>query len=187
MDPAGFQQILDQKICLGPINAGDAEELFRLVELDRVYLREWLPWLDGSRSIQDTLNFIEFSQKQFDSKVALQVCIRYQNKAAGVIGFHHFDWVNRSATIGYWLARDFQGRGIMTRSCASLTNYAFAGLGLNRVEIRCAVKNQKSRAIPEKLGFKNEGTVRDGAWLYDKFVDLVTYGMLSREWPEKII
>jgi ribosomal-protein-serine acetyltransferase len=49
------------------------------------------------------------------------------------------------------------------------------------------VKNQKSRAIPEKLGFKNEGTVRDGAWLYDKFVDLVTYRMLSREWPEKII
>ena len=56
-------------------------------------------------------------------------------------------------------------------------------MGLYRIEIRCAVQNEKSRAIPEKLHFTNEGTIRDGEWLYDKFVDLVIYGMLARQLP----
>ena len=187
MEPFDFQQLLDQEICLKPINTGDAEDLFGLVDRDRDYLREWLPWLDDNRLIKDTLDFIELSQKQFYKKEALHLCIRHQNKVAGVIGIHHFDWSNHSAAMGYWLAQDFQGKGIMTQSCVLLINHAFAGLGLNRVEIRCAVKNKKSRAIPEKLGFRNEGTIRDGEWLYDKFVDLVIYGTLSREWPGKII
>ena len=187
MNPCNFQQLLDGEICLNPVNVGDAENLFSLVDQNRAYLREWLPWLDNNRSIQDTINFIELSQKKFDKNEALLICIRYQNKIVGLIGFHYFDWNNRSTSIGYWLAQNFQSKGIMARSCALLVNYAFTELGLNRVEIRCAIQNEKSRAIPEKLGFKNEGTIRDGEWLHDKFVDLVIYGMLSREWPKKIV
>jgi ribosomal-protein-serine acetyltransferase len=157
-----FDQLADEDICLKPVNSGDAEALFRLIDRDRAYLREWLPWVDHSRSVQDTLKFIELSQEKFERKEAFSVCITHQNKIAGIIGFHYFDWSNRSTSIGYWLAQDFQGKGITTRSCALLVNYAFVELGLNRVEIRCAVKNKKSRAIPEKLNFRNEGTVRDG-------------------------
>jgi ribosomal-protein-serine acetyltransferase len=187
MNLGDFQQLSDQEICLTPVGSGDAGDLFGLVDHGRDYLREWLPWPDNSRSIQDTLNFIELSQEQFANREALHVSIRFQNKIVGMIGFHDFDWTNRAVAIGYWLAKDFQGKGIMSRSCALLTNYAIDGLGLNRVEIRCAVENRKSRAIPEKLGFCNEGIIRDGEWLHDKFVDLVIYGMLSREWSRKSI
>jgi ribosomal-protein-serine acetyltransferase len=179
------QQLTDGEICLKPVCARDAKDLFTLVNRDRVYLREWLPWLDRNRSVQDTLDFIELSEKQFDKKDALQVCIRFRDEIAGVIGFHHFDWDNRSASIGYWLAQNLQGNAIVTRSCRLLLNFAFTELQLNRVEIRCALENKKSRAIPERLGFTNEGTVRDGEWLYNKFVTLAVYGILSREWPVK--
>jgi ribosomal-protein-serine acetyltransferase len=70
----------------------------------------------------------------------------------------------------------------MTKSCIAYINYAFNELKLNRVEIRCAVENSKSRAIPEGLGFKNEGTIREAEWLYDHFVDHIVYGMLARDW-----
>ena len=70
----------------------------------------------------------------------------------------------------------------MTRSCKALVNFVFDEIGLNRVEIRAAVHNWKSRAIPERLGFTQEGIIRDAEWLYDHYVDHVVYGMLKREW-----
>lgn len=70
----------------------------------------------------------------------------------------------------------------MTKACIAFINHAFSELQLNRVEIRCAVGNTKSRAIPERLGFTNEGTIRDGEWLYDHFVNHIVYGILAMEW-----
>ena len=70
----------------------------------------------------------------------------------------------------------------MIRAVKGLLNYIFYNLNLNRVEIRCAVFNRKSRAIPQKLGFELEGVIRDGEFLYDHYHDLVVYGMLARHW-----
>jgi ribosomal-protein-serine acetyltransferase len=58
-------------------------------------------------------------------------------------------------------------------------------LKLNRVEINCGVENKKSRKIPEKLGFREEGVIRQAKWLHDHFYDLVIYGMLADEWQNK--
>jgi ribosomal-protein-serine acetyltransferase len=52
----------------------------------------------------------------------------------------------------------------------------------NRVVIACASKNQRSRAIPERLGFTHEGVAREAEWLYDRFVDSEIYALLNREW-----
>ena len=84
--------------------------------------------------------------------------------------------------IGYWLGEEFQGKGIMTAASRILIHYAFDEFQLNRVEIRCAVGNTRSRAIPERLGFIQEGMIGDGEWLYDHYVDLIVYRMLAREW-----
>lgn len=70
----------------------------------------------------------------------------------------------------------------MTKSCRALINHAFSELNLNRVDIRCAVENSKSRAIPERLGLRQEGVIRQAEWLYDKYVDHVVYGVLTDEW-----
>lgn len=64
----------------------------------------------------------------------------------------------------------------------SRTRHAFTALELKQVQIRCALDNHVSRAIPERLGFKREGIIPQAEWLYDHFVDLVVYGMLSEEW-----
>ena len=69
----------------------------------------------------------------------------------------------------------------MTRGCRALIAHGFTELDLHRVEIRCAVDNLKSRAIPERLGFRREGQLREVEWLYDHFVDHVVYGLLAGE------
>ena len=92
------------------------------------------------------------------------------------------NWANRSTSIGYWLGERYRGSGVMTKSCKAFVEYAFRELNINRVEIRCAEKNLRSRAIPERLGFVNEGMIREAEWLYDHYVDHVVYGILAREW-----
>ncbi len=161
-----------------------AEALFSLVDENRVYLREWLPWLDNNTSADDTRNFIKTSLDRFAKNNGFLTGIVYRDQLAGAISYHGIDWPNQTASIGYWLAAGFQNQGIMIRACRFMVSYAFTELGLNRVEIRCAVKNHKSRAIPERLGFTTEGTLRQAEWLYDHFVDLVVYGMLVDEWRE---
>jgi len=159
-----------------------ARELFDLTERNRNYLRQWLPWLDATLTVEDTRNFIRDALLQFAANDGFQAGIWYRGALAGVIGYHKIDWFNRQVEIGYWLGAEYQGKGLMTDSCRALIDHAFGELRLNRVTIRCAVGNTRSCAIPERLGFTREGMVAQGEWLYDHYVDLVVYGMLSSEW-----
>jgi ribosomal-protein-serine acetyltransferase len=161
-----------------------AKDLYILSDKNRVYLREWLPWVDGTTSEEHTMGFIQFSLKQFADNNGFNLGIFYKDRIAGCIGLHSIDWGNRKTTIGYWLGEEYQGNGIMTSACKTLINYIFNDLSLNRVEIRAAVSNSKSRAIPERLKFVNEGTVRQAEWIYDHYVDHVIYGMLKEDWKE---
>lgn len=99
-----------------------------------------------------------------------------------MVGFLAVDWTNRSTSIGYWLADAAQGKGTMTRAVASLTDHALTGWQLNRVEIRADVDNRRSRAIPERLGFQQEGVLRQAARIGDRYVDHAVYAMLAADW-----
>lgn len=173
---------LNDDVTLELLEMRHADELFRVTDVNRSHLREWLPWLDKNKSPEDTTAFIRLTRKQLVDNNGFQTAIRFREALVGVIGHHEINWTNRSCSLGYWLAKDAQGRGIMTEACLAYTSHAFAALKLNRVEIRCAVENRKSRAIPERLAFRSEGTSRQAEWLYDHFVDHVVYGMLASEW-----
>jgi ribosomal-protein-serine acetyltransferase len=159
-----------------------SQEVAELVDRNREYLRQWLPWVDSSRTVEDSRAFVKSSLQQFANNEGFQTGIWYQGRLAGGIGYHPINWVSRKVEIGYWIGESFQGKGLVTKACRTLITYAFEELGLNKVEIRCATKNIRSCAIPKRLGFTQEGILRDAEWLYDYFVDLVVYGMLAREW-----
>jgi ribosomal-protein-serine acetyltransferase len=110
------------------------------------------------------------------------LAIRAEEKIVGLIDMHKIDVINLSASIGYWLDRNKQGRGIMTRSCRAVVSHAFSIYGLNRIEIRCAVGNMHSAAIPKRLGFGYEGVCREAEWLYDHFASHEVYSMLAKDW-----
>jgi len=160
----------------------DAPELFALVDANRAHLRVWLPWLDRNLTVADTRQFIRFSLEQLAEQSGLITSICYDGQMVGVVSFNRFDWQNRQAIIGYWLAASHQGRGLMTASCRTLINYGFQELDLHRMVIMAATDNHRSRAVPERLGFTHEGTNREAEWLYDRFVDLEVYACLRHEW-----
>jgi ribosomal-protein-serine acetyltransferase len=161
----------------------DAEDLFALTDANRKELREWLPWVDRTRLREDSAVFIRNALEQHRNCTGLHAGIWQDGRLAGAIGYVSIDVNNRRAMIGYWLASPYMGRGLMTRACLAMVDVAFNKLLLNKVEIYCAVNNDKSRAIPERLGFKPEGILRQYEWVNDHYVDVVAYGMLADEWP----
>lgn len=177
-----FIREIDENIVIKLLEMQDAEELFQLTDSSREHLREWLGWVDTTVTVDDSLAFIEHTLRVYEAKKGLTTGIFYQGVLVGIAGFNNFDWANKVGYIGYWLSERFQGHGIMTYVAQALTDYAFQDLRLNRVEIRAAYENRKSRAIPERLGFIKEGQIRQAEWLYDHYVDHIVYGMLANEW-----
>lgn len=177
-----FSLKVDEQIFLRQFEAKDANTLFLLVDKSREYLREWLPWVDETKTNNDSLSFIEHTIQAIKNGTGLTTGIYFKNKLIGTIGFNLVDFRNKIAYIGYWISPDYQGKGIITKATRTLIDYAFYHLNLNRVDIRAAYENRKSRAIPERLGFTKEGQIRNAEWLNDHFVDHVIYGMLKEEW-----
>ncbi|MBU2602550.1 MAG: GNAT family N-acetyltransferase [Actinobacteria bacterium] len=180
-----FHHSLDEDTHLRSIAEADAEELFALVDANRAHLREWLPWVDANTEVTHTRQFIASAVKQNEDELGLTCVIVQGGRIVGIVGYHPINQANKSVEIGYWLSREVVGRGLMTRSCGALIDHAFGVLGLNRVAIPAAVGNARSRAIPERLGFTNEGITREAEWLYDRWVDHVRYSLLAREWVKR--
>lgn len=164
------------------LELSDADALFSLVEANRSYLRQWLPWLDVNTSVKHSFDFIKSTQKQFAERESLVMGLWYNEKLVGVLGHNSIDWSSRVAYPGYWLSYKVQGQGIMTASLKALVSHAFSELKLNRIDIRCATGNEKSCALPKRLGFTHEGTLRQAEWLYDTFVDHEVFGLVASEW-----
>ncbi|HLQ71969.1 MAG TPA: GNAT family protein [Bacillota bacterium] len=177
-----FQIKVNEKVSLKLLEKRDANELFSLVNESRSYLREWLPWVDDMTEVADYERVLEAWLEQFSSNDGFQAGILYKGKLTGIVGFHGIDWKDRKTEIGYWLAESYQGRGIMTVAVKALIDIAFKEYQLNRVEIQCSVHNEKSKGIPERIGLKQEGIIRDSEYLYDHYHDCVIYSVLAKEW-----
>jgi ribosomal-protein-serine acetyltransferase len=171
---------------LRPFEESDAPELFALTDRNRAHLEPWLPWVPSTTSPHDSLQFIRATRRQLDDDAGMQLCLVDADGAiAGVAGFHGFDRQNRATTIGYWLAADHQGRGLMTAAVRALVAHAFDERGLHRVVIEAAVDNARSRAIAERLGFREEGVRRGAERHGERYRDLVVYALVAPEWPSR--
>jgi ribosomal-protein-serine acetyltransferase len=172
---------IDDTTALRLLSAEDAAELFAVTDSNRRHLRAWLPWVDGTLGEADSASFIEATIAQREAGRGPTFAILHDGAIVGVAGFKPLHRVSRVGEIGYWLAAEAQGRGTMTETCRFLVRYAFLTLDLNCVVIAAATGNQRSRAIPERLGFKFEGVLREREDLYGTFVDHAVYSQLRSE------
>jgi ribosomal-protein-serine acetyltransferase len=177
-----FEHIIDERLSLRTLHIQDADELFAVVDANRAYLRQWLPWLDANTAPEHTRAFIQSTLDQCARNEGFACAILHDGKIVGTAGYHPIKWNSHSVEIGYWLAEAYTGRGIITQCCRVLIEHAFIELKLHKVLIPVAEENHKSRAIPEQLGFKNEGVLRNAERLYDRYVNHVIYSLSFQDW-----
>ena len=168
-------------VALRLLEDDDAGELDALIAANRDRLSPWMPWAAASDR-DSVLEFIRIARRQLADNDGIQTVLTVDGRIAGTVGVHGIDRVHRSTSIGYWIGREFEGRGAITAAVRAYTTHAFNGWRLHRMELRAATGNARSRAVAERLGFTLEGIARQSWWVGDECQDMAVYAMLAPHW-----
>lgn len=169
-------------ILLKELELPDAEHIFKAIDSQREYLGEWLPFVEFTKSVKDSLDYVNSVVTMPEECKERQFAIFCGDDFAGLAGFKGTDRLNRKSEIGYWLKEEFQHRGIMTESVSALIKFGFSELDLNRIQIKCAPENVKSRKIPQRLGFTLEGIERDSEFVKESlFRDAEVWSLIKKD------
>jgi ribosomal-protein-serine acetyltransferase len=162
---------IDEHLMLRPYQSTDADLLFAAIDRERKHLGPWLGWVAHTTRPKHSL--------------ALPLGIFFKGEIVGGIGMH--DWIQdtKCAQVGYWIAKEHEGKGIVARSVTALLDYLFVVVGINKAEIRFVVANNRSAALAHRLGFKTEGILRQSFTRNGMIEDLVVTGMLKSEWVQR--
>jgi ribosomal-protein-serine acetyltransferase len=157
------EQLVGERVLVRPLRSGDGQAIWEAVEETREQLRPWMPWVESTLSADDSETFARDSQARWLLREKLPAAIwdRKSGRYLGGTGFHGIDWGVPRFHIGYWLRLSAQGQGLMTEAVSLLCRCAFETLGSHRVEIHCDANNERSAAIPRRLGFVHEATLRN--------------------------
>ncbi len=200
-----FTLAIEKEIIVRTLHPDDAEELFNLLERNRSRLRPWIHPTALPETAQATRKFtIECYFGSLDPMVAIdtpyidevrpyfpppdpamEMGIWVNGSLAGEVAL---SWLNDSPAIaefGYWLAEDYERRGIITRCVRALMDHTIDHMNIEQFLIGCALNNQRSRAVPERLGYRLHTTVPNGEVVGEFTYDRVIYGIQSTAWREQ--
>jgi len=166
------------------LEKSDAETLFQLVVANRDHLAPWLSFALTTRKVEDTMRFLEEVQERHDQGSGMHFGIWMGEELIGTLGSIPDRYGYDSHEIGYWIAKAYEGKGIVTRCVVRLLDHLFEEEQIHRAEIRCHADNVRSRAIPDRLGFRLEGCLKQASRTTDgEYDDQLIFGLLRTEWP----
>ena len=159
----------------------NARKIFEIVDSQREFLSEFLDWVDVSNCPEDMYpHLLSVSKITYPGYYII-----VDGEIVGSIDFVRIDENQKTVEIGYWLSRDYNGRGIVTRAVRAMEKLAFDMLEMRRVEIRADVRNKKSCAVAERAGYVAEGVLRGAYILRDESTDVAVYSKLKSEWEKE--
>jgi len=175
MKPVKFaKEIVGERVVLKEhsITFEHAKAAFEIIDRNRDIFEKYLTWAKTTKTPEDVFKgFLLSIEGKIDSGERAEYMIILDNKFIGQIGFFNIDIENESGEIGYWLDKDYTGKGYMHEAVAILEKYIFE-LGFNRISIKHSSHNQASKNVIEKSNYILEGISRkvdiiDGEWRDD--------------------
>ena len=175
-----FPTLETPRLVLRELVPADAETLFRMQSNPEVVRYFGRP---AHATLADTekLLGIVFDAQRDITGIRWGLSLRDGGALAGTCGFWRWNKQNRCSEIGYEMAPEFWGRGLMVEALGPILRFGFTQMELHRVEATIDPENQASRRVLEKIGFKRDALMREN-WFYDgKFTDSAIYGLLEQE------
>lgn len=170
---------LNATITLIESNPTHAEQLLATVNANRDHLATFLPWVPYMLTSDDFTLYLKNCQSYNQQGLEYSYNIFENDDIVGRIGLSPINKANKIANIGYWLAAGATSKGIITNAVKKMLHIGFTELQLNRLEIKAAVENYKSRAIAEKSGFIFEGILRQAELVNNRYYDLALFSLLK--------
>jgi RimJ/RimL family protein N-acetyltransferase len=164
----------------------DAPALRAAIDDNDQHLRPWIPWMRYEpRSLEATVRWLREARAAFDADRDFRYGL-FEPAGGGVIG--EVVLLSRAGPgaleIGYWVDHRFVGRGLATEAAAAVTRVAFEVQRVERVEIHHSAGNDASAAVPKRLGFTLDATLRRRAHDADDVVrDLAVWSLFAHEYP----
>lgn len=172
-----FKIKISDDISIALVQESFASHYAELVSTQTEYLSQWLAWPPHCKTEQDFRIFVQRSLHDYAEGKSMTCAIVYQDNIVGNCSFNSIDHDLKKVTIGYWLSKNQQGKGIVTQVVRKLIQIAFEELGMEKVEISAAVENAASRAVCERLGCELEGIITRNENLNGRIVDHAIYGL----------
>ena len=177
-----FALRVDEELEVALFERDDAETLHALVVANRERLARWMPWAQAPTP-EGTRGFIEGRALAAIAQAdGFEAGVWWHGRLVGAVGIHDVRRDPLQGSIGYWLAAEAEGHGLVQRVVRAVAAKAFADLGYTRLGIRADVDNARSRAVPERLGFALEGILRRAMFDGRRYADQAVYGLLRDEW-----
>ena len=178
--PLPAPPLQDDLILLRPYRRGDVGAVTEACQDPEI--PRWTtipaPYTDG-----DAREFIGRSDadRRAGRELGLAIVEADDGRLLGGCGLAHFDWTERRAEVGYWVAPEARRRSVGTRAVRLLSRWAIEAVGIERVELLTDPRNEASLRLAARAGFTREGLLRSyrrrglGRW------DLVMHSLLSGE------
>lgn len=175
-----FPSLTTDRLLLRQIQLDDVEALFATFSDENVM--EFYGHVPH-QSPRDSYELIKQLQKSYEQRKGIRwgITCKGENRVIGSCGFS-FDEGFHHAETGYELNRSFWRQGIMAEAMAGIITYAFTELGLHRIEAVVDDGNERSKGLLRKLGFTQEGTLRQRFYFRNRFWDEHYFGLLRDEW-----
>ena len=151
--------IVDNRITLAVLAESEADALYRLVDQNRQYLAEYLPWAITNK-LEDSREFIQKVHRDRLAKTDYGFGVYVGGVIAGHISLMHLS-SQQTPEIGYWIGEEWKGQGITTKVAEKITRLAMADLGIDTIIIKAATTNAASNKIAQKLGYEQCSVEQD--------------------------
>jgi RimJ/RimL family protein N-acetyltransferase len=177
-------RIVTERLVVRCWNPVDAPLLKDAVDASLDHLRPWMPWAaEEPQPIEQKVELLRQFRGKFDLGTDFVYGI-FSGDGSAVVGGTglHTRIDPASYEIGYWIRADRAGQGFGTESTAALTRAAFELTDIERIEIRVDPANEPSSAIPRKLGYTEEATLRRRLH-YPELRDVVLYSLFRDDFP----
>ncbi len=184
--PAPAYRIVTPRLVVRCWNPADAPLLAEAVTASVEHLRPWMPWVQAEpEELEAKVQRLRGFRANFDTDkdYVYAIFTPDEREAVGGTGLH--PRVGEGALeIGYWISIRHVGRGYATEAAAALTRVAFDVHAVERMEIRCDPRNEASAAVPRKLGYTHEATLRGNVRGVDgSRRDTMVWSLLRSEYP----
>lgn len=177
-------RIETQRLVVRCKNPSDAQMLADAVTASVDHLKRWMPWAHNEpEPLQARIDRIKQFRGEFDlgENYTYGIFNKEETRILGGTGLHTRIG-EEQLEIGYWIHKDFVNQGLVTESTAALVKVAFEIVHIHRLEIHCDPGNFASAAIPRKLGFTHEGTLRAKTRFLDRWSDSMVWALLDTEY-----